>query len=375
LLAISSVEAVINAHMITVRAPIEGDISIVKGPLEGGLSFQAGDELLVIKNPRVDKTPLLNMQQSEEQLLTTVSALRAKKEVLERHAKELSAQKEQFRFGRIAQLEKRIGEIDADILSAQARREMAGKSVGRARALFAKGSIAEAFLENAERDDRVASETVKGLTDRRDGALVELKAVQGGTFVGDSYNDIPQSAQRSLAVELELAEVNVQLAGSIKQLANLRENLASEKQRYGQLSTAVIRAGVSGRIWETMTAPGEHVNAGQELMRLLDCKSTIVTASVSERDFEKLQMGQRARFRPTGGDTDYEGWIVNLTGLAAGASNNAIKQLLLSRAPYHVTLKFPELSSSSGCLISRAGRVIFDTGNSPLNSSETAELR
>jgi multidrug resistance efflux pump len=241
--------------------------------------------------------------------------------------------------------------------------------------LFEKGNVAEAYLDNAQRDERVASELVKGLTDRRDAALVELTAIQNGTFVGDSYNDIPQSAQRSLLVEVELAEVNVRLAGAVKQLADIRQSLAKEKQRYEQLSAAVIRAGVSGRVWEMMTAPGEHVNAGQELMRLLDCNSAIVTASVSESDFQKLQIGQRASFRPATGGKDYEGWIVDLTGLAAVPSNNAIKQQLLARAPYHVSLKFPDLASSPGCPISRAGRVIFNTGSPPVRDVSAAGLR
>jgi multidrug resistance efflux pump len=160
-----------------------------------------------------------------------------------------------------------------------------------------------------------------------------------------------------------LADVDAHLAGAINELATINQDIVKEKKRHDELSTAVIRAKITGRAWEVMTASGEHVNAGQELMRLLDCSGTTVTASVSGATYQRLKIGQHATFKPSDGGAEVQGWVGGLTGLAAVSSNDAIQPKALSAAPYHVTLKFPDLDRTAGCQISRSGLVTFDTSS------------
>ena len=372
LLATTSTEAIINARVIVVRAPIEGEVSVQTANLEVGKEFRRGDELLTVRNPKSDQTSLDNLNRAKEQLRTTIAVLQEKKRVLESHRSSLAVQKERYRISRIEQLEKRISEVDAEIVGAKAQHEVAAKALARTRELFPKGAVSQAFVDRAVRDDSVASEAINSLLERRKATQVELAAAQKGTFVSDGYNDTSESAQRGLDVELQLAETDTRLTGAIDELAAVNQDIIKETKRYEALSTAVIRSSISGRVWEVMTAPGEHVNAGQELMRLLDCSSTIVTASVSETAYKKLRIGQRATFKPSDSGAEVNGWIVGLSGLAAVASNDAIQAKALSGAPYHVTLKFPELDRKASCQISLSGLVIFDT--SSLGKFETANL-
>ena len=372
LLATTSTEAIINARVIVVRAPIEGEVSVQSSILEVGREFRRGDELLTVRNPKSDQTSLDNLNRAKEQLKTTIAVLQEKKRVLESHRSSLAVQKERYRISRIEQLEKRINEIDAGIVGAKAQHEVAAKALARTRELFPKGAVSQAFFDKAVSDNSVASEAINGLRERRMATEVELAAAQKGTFVSDGYNDTSESAQRGLDVELQLAETDSRLTGAINELAAVNRDIIKETKRYEALSTAVIRTNISGRVWEVMTAPGEHVNAGQELMRLLDCKSTIVTASVSETAYKKLKIGQRATFKPSDSGAEVSGWIVGLSGLAVVASNDAIQAKALSGAPYHVTLKFPELDRKASCQISLSGLVTFDT--SSLGKIENANI-
>jgi multidrug resistance efflux pump len=369
LLADTSAEAVINAHVIVVRTPIEGNVSADAANLEIGKEVRAGDELLRIKNPRSDHSSLDNLDRIRAQLTTTIAVLKAKKNVLEKHLSELSVQKERYRFSRIEQLEKRISETDAAVVSAKAQRDVAARALTRARELFSKGTVPEAFVERAVRDDSVATEAINGLLERRKATQIELAAAQKGTFISDGYNDTSESAQRSLDVELQLADVDAHLMGAVDELAAVNRDIVKETKRQLELSTAAIQSTVSGRVWEVMTTPGEHVTAGQELLRLLDCSSLIVTASVSEGTFQRLKIGQHATFKPSDGAPQVKGWITGLTGLAAVASNDAILPKALSGAPYHVTLKFPELDRKANCQISRSGLVTFDTSSPALTAN------
>jgi multidrug resistance efflux pump len=369
LLATTSTEAVINARLVTVRTPIAGEVSALSANLEAGQAFHAGDVLLTVKNPRADNVNLDNLKRSVAQLNTDIAALRAKQAVLKDHRTELAAQKDRYRNGRVETLERQIGEIDAQIASANSQHQEALKSLTRARALFTNKNVAESQLDSTVRDESVALEALKQFRERRKAVQVELAAARAGTFITDGYNDMPQSAQRGLQTELELADVSARLSGTQKELAAVQQDLAREAARNQELSTAVIRAGVSGRVWEAMAAPGEYVTAGQPLMRLLDCGNAIVTASVSQGVFQKLTIGQQATFKPSDGGAPLDGWIIDISGLAAGPSNDAIQAKLLSGSSYHVTLKFPELAQRNSCQISRAGLVTFDTASQPVVSA------
>jgi len=363
LLATTSAEATVNARLITLRAPIEGDVTMALDSADIGTKFQNGDEILTIRNPRSDASHLTSLRQERGQLITSIAVLEDKKQVLLRNLDELNAQQERFRLGRIEQLQQRVLETDADIASAEAQYSNASTALQRANSLKKTDAVSQAFLDTAVRDEYVAKQTIRGLTERRKGMLVELESAKTGTFIGDSYNDTPQSAQRKMEVSLELADVRARLAGSKVELAAIDANIAEETKRHEDLSTTVLRSTVNGRIWEMLTAPGEHVNAGQDLLKLLDCGSAMVTASVSETAYQRLAIGQSATFRPRDGGAELEGSVVGLNGLAAVASNSAIQQNALSREPYHVTLKFPELARGGDCQIGRSGLVQFDTAS------------
>ena len=81
-------------------------------------------------------------------------------------------------------------------------------------------------------------------------------------------------------------------------LASLRAELADETQRYAERAAAELSAPVRGSVWEVMTAPGETVVRGQELVRLLDCSGVVVTATVGETAYNRLRIGDPATLPP-----------------------------------------------------------------------------
>lgn len=363
LLATTSAEAVVNARVITLRAPIEGEVSLAKAGTEIGSTFTTAQDILTIRNPRTDFTHLTNLRRSRAQLQTSIAALESKHTLLTTNLDELSAQQERFRVGRVEQIEQRVAETDAEIASAKARYTTVAAALTRASSLRRTDAVSQAFLDKAVQEESVAKDTVRGLIERRKGMLVELRAAKAGTYIGDSYNDTPQSAQRKMEIGLELADVRARVTGSRAELSALDMDIAEEARRKQALSEAVVQSPANGRVWEILTAPGEHVNAGQDLVRMLDCSSAFVTASVSETVYQRLTIGQSATFRPRGGGQDLQGLVVGLNGLSAVASNSAIRQSALSREPYHVTLKFPELQHDKDCFIGRSGLVQFGSGS------------
>jgi hypothetical protein len=143
----------------------------------------------------------------------------------------------------------------------------------------------------------------------------------------------------------------------------LEKEVATEKGNLASNSVADVTATVQGRIWETLTANGEEVQAGQELLRVLDCAGAVITATVSESIYNKLWVGQPAKFQLRGMSEEYSGSVAGLTGLTVASSNFAIDQSALTREPYHVTIAVPELAARQECNVGRTGRVTFDTSS------------
>ena len=109
-----------------------------------------------------------------------------------------------------------------------------------------------------------------------------------------------------------------------------------------------------------MTAPGESVVRGQDLVRVLDCSGVVVTATVGEAAYNRLRIGDTARFRFRSEQPRSQGRIVGLTGVATAPANLAIQPSALAKEPYRVTVAVPDLAKAGRCDIGRTGRVTFD---------------
>ena len=115
-----------------------------------------------------------------------------------------------------------------------------------------------------------------------------------------------------------------------------------------------------GSVWDILTAPEEQVHRGQDLLRMLDCSETVVTAVVSESVYNRFQVGLPVRFRPRDGHEELPGTVIRLSAASVLPANLAIPSSALTPGSYHLTVVVPKLAQ--GCLIGRTGRVFLDAG-------------
>ena len=236
------------------------------------------------------------------------STFDAKIAALKRSHDALEEEVARFTLGRIKQLEARTAGLASNVAVAQAKREVAQSAAIRAVELSHTNTVSAAELERLQRDETIATQTAVGAERELDAANVELEAARSGSFIGDSYNDMPSSAQRRDELRERLDELAADRDAAIAQIARLRAaSVTRESTHYQALSDVVVSLPVSGRIWEVMTAPGEHVQVGQDLLKILDCSGAVVTANVTEAVYNRLRVGAPARFRPTDGGADLAG--------------------------------------------------------------------
>ena len=360
LLQTTSTEAVINARLITLRAPIEGEVGAGLGASAVGMQLEPGAGVMKIVNRRAERGRLDDLHRLITRLESERVGLIARRDDLETMHKDLADQTRVFMDGRLRQLEARVGELTSEIAAAAANRQEAERALARALPLAETQTITNATLEKVKRDVTVTTETHAALRHRLAGIEVEAASLRKGVFIGDSYNDRPRSSQRADEVAQRLSEVSASLREHETQIANLRGELTDETKRFAELAAAELSAPVRGSVWEVMTAPGETVVRGQELVRLLDCSGVVVTATVGETAYNRLRIGDPATFRLRGESRDHQGRIIGLTGVAAAPANLAIQPSALAKEPYRVTVALPGLATPGQCDVGRTGRVTFE---------------
>jgi multidrug resistance efflux pump len=372
LLQASSVEAVVNTRLVTIRAPIDGKVVVAPRDGASGADSSVVSTLRIV-NPRADRSRLDELRRQIGEIEDGQSGLGQRLGLARESYGNLETQVGQFRQGRIRGLEARVAALADDVAAAAASAEEKRTALERAEAMSAQAILSRAELARIERDKVIAAANESATRHRLDEASVELTAARDGIFVGDSYNDQPSSRQRADELRQHISDLSAELAERQARLKRLRVELSSEIVRYENLSDVEVVLPAGSRIFELMTSAGEEVHRGQDLVRLLDCSSLAVTANVKEGVYNQLHIGTRARFRPADEDVDYQGFVTNLIGVAGAPANFAIEPSALSKEPFRVTVAVPKLAASADCSIGRTGRVVFERGGlEPLTAATAA---
>lgn len=382
LFQIASAEAVVNAQIVTMRAPIEGIVDVATGIPAIGVELGQNAGLLQIVNPRADRQRLNDATRAVEVSLDQRQALVDELRSRRLQQTELVAQVEDFRQARIKYLTALLTIPAGDLIQPGDRDErvpLLRERLGMLNPDDDTALIYDAALEAAVMafqwsvwvtpDGIVGPATIEALNGELNpdpaksyAMVIELDALRRGVFVGDSYNDRPSSGQRLETLAIEIASIESQLAINVAGYQRLVDIETRERAWVDQMSDAAITAPVDGRIWEVLTAPGEQVVIGQELVRMLDCANPLVTAAVSEAVYNQLSVGMTASFTFREGGEAMMGEVVQLTGFASAPANLAITPASLRAESYRVTVAVPQIAAGDGCAVGRTGRVVFDVG-------------
>ena len=256
----TSAEATVNARLVTLRAPIDGTVTIPVRVQHAGTTIDAGMPLLNIDNPRADRAQLDTLRRQISGLESEREALTRRKAQLQGLQGQLREQRDAFQKGRVEQLDVRVAELTAEIAGATAKQEETESAFTRATRLKENGWQTDAALDKAERDHKVAVNMAESLRQKLIGTRVELDAARRGLFVGDSYNDIPRTAQRLDEVTQQVIDLDGEIDEKTLRIAQLQSELTKEEQRFTLRSAANLTAPVPGRIWEVLTSDGEQVS-------------------------------------------------------------------------------------------------------------------
>jgi hypothetical protein len=357
MLATTSVEAIVNARIETIRAPIEG---IVQAPAEKNANWSstAAPPKLTITNPYADRSRLDELRRALNTLEAEEDSLGRQSQLTQTALDTISLQAERYRAGRLKLIDARIARQAAELEATSAKTSQTTASKRRSDHLQQTGFISGADSDRVQYEWNAATSAEAAAQKRLEETKVEHDAVADGVFIGDSYNDAPSSSQRETELKMKKGELDAQLDSVRSQMKHINNQISEEEARYQLRSQATVALPSKGRLWEMLVGPGEFVNKGQDLLRVLNCTSPIVSANVDERVYNRLEVGSPATFRPFQDGKTYSGTVVNLTGAAGAAANFAIPPSNLRKSPFYVTIAMDDMGSA-GCAIGRTGTVTF----------------
>lgn len=314
----TSTDAVVNAEVVTVRAPQDGQLAAGQG-LAVGDRVAAGDEIARIRarqsgGGRGDGLALdLAIQRQ------LVGALSAEDGELARLERELARRAAAYRAaaGRSNGLAR--AEVDARLAAVEARRAQAVAERQRKQALFDKELVAPAMMDNARAAERAAEAELRAVRAERDRIDAEGAALRRGATVGGGGDDTPYAGQRRDEVRLKRAGRKVDMAQAQARLAELERQSAAEAARV----EAVLTAPLTGVVWRRFAAEGDAVRAGDPLLGVVDCGKLFLTAVLPKRFFAELKAGDRASARLAGTDEPVAAVVESVRAAGAAQANAA----------------------------------------------------
>ncbi len=359
MLATTSVEAIVNAHIETLRSPIEG---IVQAPSEKTASWSStAPPKLVVVDPYADRSRLDELRRALNTLESQKQTLEQDSQLTQTALEAIDVQAEKYRVGRLKLIESRLAAQTAELQAASAKTAQVTAAKGRSDHLQRTGDISGAESDRVQYEWSAATSAEVAARKRLEETQVEHDAVADGVFVGDSYNDSPSSAQRQTELRLKKGELDAEFAAVRDQIQHLGDQISREEARYRLRSEATVGLPTKGRVWEMLVGPGEYVNKGQDLLRLLDCSHPIVSANVDERVYNRLEVGSPATFKPLEDGKTYHGTVINLTGAAGAPGNFAVPPITMRKSPFYLTIAMDDMGEA-GCSIGRTGTVTFGDG-------------
>jgi len=349
-------EAVVNARTVSIRAPIDGIIKA--GANAPGAAVRAAVAIGQVEDPTADDGRAFQLQIEVGATEREREAASRRVVDLERARTEAMAQAEAYRLGRVRQVELRIEEARASFAAAKAKEAETLASERRGNALRGDGYMAQATYETLFHAREVAQQQSIAAQKRIDTLTVELDAARGGTYLGDNYNDVPSSVQRARELAVRIDETKVMIDQLQQKADTLVAQLAVERGRLQSRSSAALASPIDGNLWTVQAAPGEYVRKGQELFTVLDCSTVVVTASVSERNYNELRLDEPVRFRVSGTGREYSGKITQL-GLTSTGRSFAISP---EERRHQVAVQLADLdrNTSDSCAVGRTGELIFE---------------
>ncbi|MBC7950853.1 MAG: HlyD family efflux transporter periplasmic adaptor subunit [Rhodospirillaceae bacterium] len=318
----TSTDAVVNAEVVTVRAPVDGQLAARFG-LAVGDRVGLGEEVARVHamRPETGRRDGLRLELAGQRKLA--EALGAEEAELARLDHDLAGRGKAYRNAANQRLALSRTEAEAKLKTSEAARAVTRAKLAIKQSLLAKDLVAPAAVDAVKAEDQAAASEIESARAALARINSEAKAVGRGAFVMGGGDDSSYADQRRDEIRVKRAARKVEIAQAEIRAAELARQLAVEEDLAARLSDAVLAAPVSGVVWQRFAAEGDAVRSGDAVVGVVDCDRLFLTAVLPKRYFSELKAGDRAQARLAGTDTPVQAVVQSVRAAGSAQANTA----------------------------------------------------
>lgn len=342
----ASSNAVVNGKMIAVNSPIAGFVEIKS--LRLGQRFSVGEVIAKIENTNYDFSNFYDLNQEKEEINHKILEINDILKITDSEIADMQTELDKKRDFAIFENGRNITRSEERIR------------------LFEEIESAPVTIKGDKLSARSVQNSIE-LSRARENVEIQREIrrnLLNNFFVGEGFNNISELQNKIRDRDKSRLNLLVESNHLKEILIILQYRVDEEKKFVDYHSQKTIKIKNASLLWEKLISDGETVEQGQNLLRLLDCGSAMVSLSVSSNVYNKLEIGQNAIFFPDNSNLKYDAKVERLAGLGASRiyKNLAIPPLRANEERFDVLLNVPKLTDKviETCTIGQTGRVFFD---------------
>lgn len=296
--------AIVNARIVRVRAPIAGQFNAVYA--NPGTPVKAGQVLARIK-PSMPQEQALLAQQGERQ--THLAQLLAAQQSLVQSQQQLA---------QIGQSGTAVVAVDAALAQSgvEAKRsdvEQARSKVAEARTIYRRyaalakeGAVTQLLADEKRMGVETAEAALRGTEAGLAQSQTSLNATQSG--VQTSPSSLNLSDQRARL--MQVIQTQTSLVSTLKaDLARIDQQIRQAQSQFSEQKDLVITAPTSGVVYSVASEQSEQVNVLEPVLTVLDCQDLWVEGIVSAQQAGQLNPHQPVQVSLAGESTPIQGEV------------------------------------------------------------------
>jgi multidrug resistance efflux pump len=367
-LDLHSIQAVVNAPIITLRSPIEGTVTFRCAPT-CGTKVDANAPLIEIKNKLADGDRLDALKDEQALLEARVASFRQQLETLGTLRDSLSASARSYRDARLRTLEVECEGARASLENAKAVERQRKAENEQVAQLQRTKSVSNGDVGATQSAAEAAHHAVVQAEKQVESVEEQIRALREGVYVGpgDGRNDLPYSTQRIHEIEFRLEEVRAALQQDEAKLAQLARHVRAETERQSRRTEFQSSMPADAVVWRPHVTGQTTVAADSPLVDVIDPAEIFIDAVIYESDMSRVKVGDAATVRLAGSRTDRKAVVKQVIGRSLPWPDPflATPAVPAARQEIHVILAFaeplPQGEGSSALPVGVPAQVTFVT--------------
>ncbi|AVA35874.1 multidrug resistance efflux pump [Cupriavidus metallidurans] len=356
----SSERAIVNSPVTLVTTPVEGVVT--KQVVTVGGSFKAGDPLMALQNPNMDRALLVELTGKQLDNQKRLEAAKVKLEADQTRMASTGGDIKRYQASADREHASRVRGIEARLTVAKQQIDAQEDVVNRNQAMQWAGAVSQAYTDASRNQLTVLAGSRDAIQAELDSARNSSEAARSKVFSSSADGALGALSQKQDELKAEITQTQAEITQLEQYGSEVDKLVTAEQERLERVSNLDIKAYASGIVEDVLTPPGTRVAAGATLMRTTNCSQPNVVAVFPRSLSKDLLPGAKLTVLVDGVPTPQPGTVAEIMPRAPEGD----------QARYFVP--FPPIEKNEIYLIAKLNKPLPDLRNRGSGSTDRCAL-